>query len=368
MLAQAPRTRRPTGRPADGWVGTLLLLGGIALGATGACRGGCSRAPAVRGPLDGNLAWFPPETRIVISADLRRLRRTRLGRRLPPLAATEPADRQRIDDFVQRTGFDPFQHIDALTVAFPEEARASGQLGVILRASHLDESRLVAYARDQISKAGDDLFSFRRSGRILWAAHQAPTTAAFFVGDGSLVIGAGGWAERMAELSNAPAPSADLAAAAAPPGAEANLELVHLIERAGANRPLVAAAIVPASTRAALAADPALSVAAGVSRLSLSMDGDDATDIQLTADLASREQAHQMVERIEAAIRAAKASPRVLLLGIGPFLDSLHARERGVACELSIHLSAAQTDDAVERLQAFVALARQGPIPGFPRP
>jgi hypothetical protein len=351
-------------------VRVLVGIAAVAAVSGAACRGGCARAPAVRGPLDGTLAWFPPEARIVVSADFRRLRRTRLGQRLPPLAATDADDRQRIDEFVRRTGFDPFEDIDALTIAFPEEARASGQLGVILRASHFDESRLVAYARDQVSKTGDDLFSFRRSGRVLWAAHRAPTTAVFFAGEGTLVVGAGGWAERMAELSEgSPARAGETTTAATtPPGAEANLELVHLIERAGSNRPLVAVAIVPASTRASLAADPGLSVAAGVSRLALSLDGDEATDVLLTADLATREQALRMVEHIDAAVRAAKASPRVLLLGIGPFLDSLHARATGVSCEIAIHLSPAQTDDAIERLRAFVALARQGPIPGFPRP
>jgi hypothetical protein len=328
------------------------------------CRGGCSPTRNIRGPLDGTLAWFPVETQLLVSLDFRRLRRTVLGQRLPPLALSDAADRLRIDDFIARSGFDPFKQVDVVTIGFPAEARSSGQLGIVIRGAGMDESRLVAYARDQLAKDGDDLFSFRRSGRMLWAARKAPMTAAFFTRDGTLVLGAGGWAERMAQLSS----EAEGAPPGPPRGAETNLELVHLVDRAGANRPLIAAAIVPAATRATLASDPTLSMAASVSRMALSMEGAEGTEVMLTADLATREQARDMVARIGQAIRNAKASPQLLLLGGGPYLDSVHAQASGVTCQISLHLSPGQTEDLVERLRALLTLARRGVVPGFPPP
>ena len=169
-------------------------------------------------------------------------------------------------------------------------------------------------------------------------------------------------AERTAEPSSPPPSGPETR------GAETNSELVNLLARAGAERPLVVAAIVPASTRANLAADPKLSVAASVSRMAISLDGEGQTDLKLTADLATREQAAAMVDRVGAAILAAKASPTVLLTGMGPFLETIHARSDGVACEIAVQLSAGQTEDLVERLKAFLTLSRQGGIPGFPHP
>ena len=52
---------------------------------------------------------------------------------------------------------------------------------MLLRGRGLDENRLVAYVRDQVTKQGDDLFSFRHAGRTLWATKKEPTTAGFFL-------------------------------------------------------------------------------------------------------------------------------------------------------------------------------------------
>ena len=124
------------------------------------------------------------------------------------------------------------------------------------------------------------------------------------------------------------------------------MTLVHLVERAGPARPLWAVAIVPAATRAALAADPTLPEAATVNRLALGIDVGAEVDVRLLADLATRADAE----------------------GIAPYLDGVSARAVDATCEIGLHLSQAQALDAVERLRAYLALARQGSVPGFPHP
>ena len=146
------------------------------------------------------------------------------------------------------------------------------------------------------------------------------------------------------------------------------MTLVHLVERAGPARPLWAVAIVPAATRAALAADPTLPEAATVNRLALGIDVGAEVDVRLLADLATRADAERMAARVLDAVRAAKQSPQVLLLGIAPYLDGVSARAVDATCEIGLHLSQAQALDAVERLRAYLALARQGSVPGFPHP
>ena len=274
------------------------------------------------------------------------------------LATSDPGDRQKIDELAKRTGFDPLKQVDSLTVAFPEEARTQGGMGLILRGRGLDEARLIAYVRDQVSRQGDDLFSFRRAGRTLWATRKEPTTAGFFVDGRTFVLGTGGWAEKMADLS----------ADASPKGANTNQPLMHLVEQAGPTRAVWAVALVPAATRAALAADPRVPGAAGVNRLSLGIDISTGVDAKLVADLATHAEAEDMARQVRDAIVAAKRSPQVLLLGLAAYLDSVSSRAVGVGCEIAVRLSESQTTDALERLRAFLLLARQPGVPGFPRP
>jgi hypothetical protein len=283
---------------------------------------------------------------------------------LSSLAAAAPGDEQQIQEFAKRTGFNPLTDLDAIVLAFPEEARKSGQMALILRGRNLDEAKLVAYARDQVAKTGDDLSSIRHAGRTLWATRKKPDqaatlgTAGFFAGDRTRVLGAGGWAEKLAELFDAPTPA----------GAETNAELVRLVERAGPTRTLWAAAVVPAVTRAELARDPTFANAAGISRLGLGAELDNGVDARLVADLATRAQAEDLAKSVEHAIKAAKKSPEMLMLGLGPYLDGVSARASGVTCEMTLKLAREQVIDLFARLRAYLDLVRKGAAPGFPTP
>src|SRR5260221_7203301 len=120
---------------------------------TGAgCRGGCSRGATPARPAGGALAWFPVEAQIVVAVDFARLRATPLWSRLTPLVTSDSADRLKIDEMVRRTGFDPLRQIDSLVGAFPEEARSTGGMGLVLRGRGFEEARLIAYVRDQVAK------------------------------------------------------------------------------------------------------------------------------------------------------------------------------------------------------------------------
>lgn len=294
----------------------------------------------------------------MLAIDFARLRASPLWERLAPLVSANPADKAQLDELTRRTGFDPLKQIDALVVAFPEEARNGGAMGLVLRGRGFDETRLVAYVRDQVAKQGDDLFSFRRAGRTLWATRKQPTMAAFFADDRTLVLGAGGWAEKMAESGQGRGPS----------GAEANPELAHLVERAGIDNPLWAAAIVPAATRAALAADPNLASGAGVNRLALGVGLGTGLHAKLAADLSTRDQAQALATQVTDAVRAAKQSPQVLLMGVGPYLDGVTALANGLSAEVMVNLTTPQVNDSIERLRAFLTLLRQKAVPGFPHP
>jgi hypothetical protein len=327
--------------------------------ATTSCRGGCARQRAQTGAtVQGRLALFPVETQVVVSFDFAKLRAGPAAEKLAALAQQSQADQQQIDQFARRTGLDPLRDIQSLVVAFPEEARRRGEMGLVMRAEHLDETRLLAYVREELKKKGDDLVATRRGGRTLWAARADPDLAAFLLDASTLVLGAGGWAPRMADL-------ADAATARPSESAATNLDLVHPAERAAGTHAIWAAALVPAETRRKLRAEPRFKNAAAVSTLALGIDLDRGLQAVLLADVATQADAQGLAVKVQETLRDSKRNAQVLMLGLGPYLDGVTARAAGRTFELRAGLNEPQLDDLIARLGALATLAREGRVPGF---
>ena len=182
------------------------------------------------------MALFPASTRIVAAIDVAQLRASPAAAKLSAQAQQSPADLHEIEEFARRTGFDPLRQLVSVTVAFPEEARAHGEFGMVLRAERLDEARLVAYVGDQLQKAGDDLVATPHGRFTLWSSRHDPEVAGFFIDPQSFVLGAGGWGPRMADLAETARPG---------DSAVTNIDLVRLVERAAGSHAIWGAAIVP---------------------------------------------------------------------------------------------------------------------------
>jgi hypothetical protein len=322
----------------------------------GSCRGGCSRAVDPAATVQGRLALFPEPTRVVLSFDFAKLRSSPAADKLAALAAPSPADAHELGEFTQRTGFDPVKQIDSLLLGFPEDARAHGEMGLVLRAQHLDQPRLVGYVRDQLQKKGDDLVSTPHGRFTMWATRHDPDVAGFFIDEHTFVLGAGGWAPRLADLAETARP-ADSAAT--------NLDLTRLVERA-ADHAIAAAAIVPAETRRALEADPRFGSAAAVVSLVVGIDLARGLEALAVADVATTRDAQALAATMQQTLRDAKRNAQVLLLGLGPYLEGVTARAEGQRFELHAVLAEPQLDDLLGRLGAFLSLARRGHAPGFP--
>jgi hypothetical protein len=330
----------------------------LAVGLAGvlSCRGGCAGARPERRPLGGRLALFPIETQLVVALDVAKVRPTPVAAKLAALAAGTAADQRQLDGFKERTGFDPLKEIDRVMIGLPDEARRQGEIGVVIRASRLDERRLVAYLRDTLQESGDDLVSTTRGHRTLWSPRKDPNLAGFFLDDHTLVIGGGGWAARMADLSDG---------APASGSAETNLELVQLCERASVNHAIWAAAIVPAEVRRKLKADPQLATAASVMHMALGIDLGKGLDALLLADLNDAGDAQALVGKVTETLHDAKRNPQVLMLGLGPDLDGISSKAEGRSFQLRLALDEAQIADLLNRAEAFLSMARQGHVPGF---
>jgi hypothetical protein len=323
---------------------------------TGGCRGGCARR-APDGSPPGVLAMFPPETRMVLAIDFRKVRDSGLWRELFSLAGQDPEDQRLIESFSKRTGLDPFRQIHRVYAAFPEEARRDGAFALYFEGEGFDEQRLLAYARDEARQRGHTIVSRSHAGRILWVAPraaagpgQSPGNAsevgAFFLDGSRFVLAGGGWAERMLDLLR---PGASPAASAA-----GNATLLHLAERMGAGRAFWLAAIVPEGTRQRLIADPRFGVQASVMRFAAGADLSPGIAGELHAELSNAADARAMAGRVTSFVREAKKSPQALLLGAGPYLDVVRAEAAGSTATVKIRLDEPLTRELVNRLSGFL--------------
>lgn len=321
------------------------------LATVAACRGGCQRGGDRAATVEGRLALFPAATRIVASVDVAKLRASPAAAKLAAQAKQNAGDQQEIQEFAKRTGFDPLQQLNSVTVAFPEEARAHGELGLVLRADHLDETRLVAYVRDQLQKSGDDLTATAHGRLTLWSSRRDPDLVGFFLDGQTFVLGAGGWGPKMADLAETARPG---------DSAATDLDLVNLVEQAAREHDVWAAALVPEATRKSLSADPRFADAANIQTLSAGLNLGKGLEAVLHADLATAAQAKGMADRVTSSLRDAKKNPEVLMLGLGPYLDGVSASASDRGFDLHAGLGEAAFDDLIARLGGLIGLARGG--------
>jgi hypothetical protein len=337
---------------------SIVLVGVSALSS---CRGGCRRGEVAdrAATVEGRLALFPAATQVVAAIDATRLRDSPVAAKLAALGTQSPEDKQLLETFASRTGFDPMKQISSVTVAFPQEARAQGELGLVLRAEKLDEARLIAYVRDELQKTGDDLVATPHGKYVLWSTRRDPSLAGFFVDAQTFVLGAGGWAPRMADLAETARPG---------DSAATNVDLTHLVEQAAKAHAIWGAAIVPETARRNLAGDPRFAAAAAVLTLSVGVDLGKGLDATVLATLTTAADARDLASKATEAVRDAKRNAQILMLGLGPYLDGVTARAVDKSFELKAGLGEAAVDDLIVRLQGLLSLARGAAVPGFPVP
>ena len=340
---------------------SISLVALAALSALFSCRGGCRRGGVTdrAATVEGRLALFPAATQVVVAVDATRLRDSPAAAKLAALGTQSPEDKKLLDTFASRTGFDPMKQISSITLAFPEEARAQGEFGLLLRAETLDETRLIAYVRDELQKTGDDLVATAHGKYVLWSTKRDPSLAGFFVDRQTFALGAGGWAPRMADLAETARPG---------DSAATNVDLTHLVEQAAKAHAIWAAAIVPETARRKLAGDPRFAAAASVLTLIVGVDLGKGLDATVLATLTTAADARALASKATEALRDAKRNAQVLMLGLGPYLDGVTARATDKTFVLKAGLGEAAIDDLIVRLQGLLSLTRGAAVPGFPVP
>ena len=287
----------------------------VACVALGGCRRskpqqrGDERAPAAV------LRLLPEQARFVAAMDVARVRAAPITAKLDALRVVfEPLVKQ-IDTMTAKTGIDPWAQLDSVALG---GVSLQTDLAVIFRGRAIDETRLTAYAREQLAAEGDELIARKLGKRTLWSARKRPDVVGVFLDGGTLVIAAPGWAEQIVERADDAGGGAHSAAS--------NPELVAACAQVSAS-PLWAAGALPDEARKVLQDDLELRAIASMKRATIAVDLAEAVVAKAAVDFGEAAQADELAEDLAALLarerRAKRDSPymQALFKGLTEYAD-----------------------------------------------
>ena len=285
--------------------------------------GGChrpNRAPTQEAHTDDGrdraavLRLLPPETLFVVGADVGRIRAAPITAKLGALRVVFGPLAKQMDALTAGTGFDPWAHLDTVTVA---GVSLKGESAIVFRGRGLDEARLTASFRTQLAADGDELVSRRLGKRTLWMARKRPETVGVFLDAGTLVVATDAWVDRIVELVDGPAGA---------PSAASNLSLMAACDEVWTSA-LWGAGVLPQEARDYLEGDFRLRSLGSMRRVTVAVDLSDALAAKLAVIFGDVAQADELAEdlatRLASERREKRDSPyfQALFKGLTEYAD-----------------------------------------------
>lgn len=266
------------------------------------------------------LTLIPPDARIIISLDLEHLRGQPAWTNWVSALGKDPT--HWLGGLTIAAGLDQTQHLRRVVIALPGERRTDNRFAVIAEADRLDEARVTTWLRKQTGQ----------------------TTATFTRDYHRVVIGMGAWTQAVAGLATSPTLA---------PSASDNPELRRLCERAADSHGFWFAAVVPISIRRELIRQDHFPDAASIMRVSGFADVDAGLHAEIAAELSNTQDAVHLSHRLTVFLNQAKRHPKMLVLGLAPYLEAVRLDSRDARVKASVDLPADQLGEVVERIEAL---------------
>lgn len=319
---------------------TLMLCGLMALSTT-ACK-----KTSGAGAAKEDVALVPRETKIVVMANITRLRSTPMWQRLVALRDSDAQSKKDYDQFVSQCGLDPFKQIDSAFAAFPQGSADQREFAVILR-GHFDEQKLIACARDQAKKEGRELKISDYQGKKIYTDNAKGEAFATFLDSKTAVIAGQTWIKKVIDLAVAKGGKTTQSA-------KDNAELRELLKRVRTNDAVWGAGIVPPATREQFKNDPRLSSAASMKDLFGSIDFAKGVAIEINVDTGSQADAADLATKAQAQLADLRKSPQFMMMGLGQYLDGIKVAEKGATFQVTVNYTQTQVDDLISRVKGLI--------------
>ncbi len=315
----------------------LGLLAPIVLGAS-ACK-----KTSGTGAAKEDMQLVPKEADIVVMANLTRMRSTDMWRRLLDLRDGDANSKKEYDDFVKRCQLDPMKDIDSAFLAFPQQEAGTKDFAAVLRGK-FDEDKLVACAKEQAKKDGNEMQTIDYNGKKLYSDGKKQEAWATFLDKSTVTLGSQAWVKKVIDLS----------AGKGAGSAKENEGLMGLVKRAKTNDAMWGAGVVPQSTRDQLKADAKMAPAASMKDVFGSVDFAKGLATDVSIDLATENDAKDVAAKATSQLADVKKSPQLMMIGMANFLDAVKIESKGATFHLTYELTQQQVDDLINRIKGLL--------------
>jgi hypothetical protein len=313
-------------------LGSLLVFSAV----------GCKKTSGT-GAAKEDMQLVPRESDIVLMANLTRMRNTAMWRQLQDFREGDANSKKQYDDFVKRCELDPMKDVDSVFLAFPQQGGTSKDFAVVLRGK-LDETKLVACAKEQAKKDGSDLTTSDYNGKKLYSDSKKQEAWATFLDKSTAVLGSQEWVKKVVDISSGKAQGS----------AKDNENLMSLVKRAKTNDGIWAAGVVPQSARDSLKADQHLAAAASMKDVFGSIDFQKGIAADVSMDLATENDAKEVAAKATAQLLEAKKNPQLMMIGMANFLEAVKIESKGPTFHVTFELTQQQVDDLINRVKGLL--------------
>jgi hypothetical protein len=290
-----------------------------------------------------DLALVPKETDIILMANVARVRNTAMWRKFVEVRDSDPKAKKDFDEFVQKTGFDPFKQLESVFVAFPQGGGDQKEFAAIVR-GQFDEQKLVAWGREEAKKQGTEVTATDYNGKKLYAYAQKGEGWVTFLDAKTMVVGGKEWVKKVA----------DLAANKGGESAKKNEALATLLKRAKTSDALWGAGLVPQTMRDQFKNDPRLASAASMKDIFGSIDFAAGVAIDLNVDTGAEEDAKGLVSTTTAQLAEIRKSPQLMMMGMAQYLDPIKIDNKGATFHVALNYNQQQVEDLITRVSGLL--------------
>ncbi len=321
-------------------IAALSLATSLAL-ATGGV--GCNKTSGT-GAAKEDMQLAPRESDIVLMINVARMRKTPMFKKAVDFRDSDANGTKEYDDFVKKCALDPFEQVDSVFAAFPQQVGVTKEFSGVMRGT-FNQAKLVECAKEQAKKDGSSVVESTYNGKTLYTDSKKGEAFAAFLDAKTVVFGGKEWIKK----------TLDLAAKKDPGGsAKDNDALMSLVKRARTNDGIWAAGTVPQSARDSFSSDPQMAAAKSMKDVFGSLDFTSGFAADLVVDLGSEADAKELTTKTTAQLMEVKKSPQLMMMGMASFLDGVKIDSKAASYHVAVNLTQPQVDDLVNRVRGLL--------------
>jgi hypothetical protein len=282
------------------------------------------------------MTLIPREAQVVFSVDVDRLRGSKMWSSVNEIRNDGQAKKD-IDEFVQKTGFDPMTQLHSVTGGVPVGASDSHEVAIVFKGK-FDEQKLLAYAREKSKEKGTEITSEPYAGKTIYGSKDKDEMQMTFLDPQTFVLAGKGWVRKVIDLSARKGESV------------AKNDVVQgLIKKTKPGQAVWAVGTLPPEKAK-------LPTGGEVKSLAGNLDFAQGLAVDVYAESPTPDGAKQLTSETQKQIDQAKQNPMLAMSGLGGIVDSVKLSTEGSSMHVAIAMNQQQVDELTNRVKGLMKM------------